>query len=75
MDTGDRVKKIGGDYSVTGTVVSAFYKASGQMRYVVEADQPRGLLHIYSAANLQPMTWFDELKVFVMLAVANLLRL
>lgn len=49
----DRVEKVGGDYELSGTVVAAFRKASGQVRYVVEADEPRGLLHIYSAKNLK----------------------
>lgn len=50
---GDRVVKVGGDYSLTGTIVAAFTKASGAERYVVEADNPKGLLHIYSENNLQ----------------------
>lgn len=49
----DPVEKIGGDYELSGTVVAAFRKVSGQVRYVVEADSPRGLLHIYSAKNLR----------------------
>lgn len=49
----DPVEKTGGDYELRGTVVAAFRKASGQVRYVVEADSPRGLLHIYSAKNLK----------------------
>jgi hypothetical protein len=50
---GDRVKKVGGDYSLTGTIVSAFIKLAGQERYVVEADCPKGLLHIYGPNNLE----------------------
>lgn len=49
---GDRVVKIGGDYSITGTIVAAFTKTSGAERYVLEADNPKGLLHIYSESNL-----------------------
>lgn len=48
---GDNVRKIGGDYSFEGYVVSAFYKLSGKSRYVVEDD--RGILHIYSDKNLE----------------------
>ena len=46
---GDKVEKVGGDYELEGVVVSAFKKVSGEIRYVVEATVPRGLLHIYSA--------------------------
>lgn len=48
---GDKVEKVGGDYTFKGVVVAAFYKLSGAPRYVVEDD--RGVLHVYSAANLQ----------------------
>ncbi len=47
---GDPVSKKGGDYRFDGLVVSRFTKTSGLIRYVVEDD--RGVLHIYSAANL-----------------------
>lgn len=47
---GDRVKKVGGDYTFEGVVVAAFTKLSGVARYVVEDD--RGVLHVYSAKNL-----------------------
>ena len=50
---GDRVKKVGGDYKLKGVVVAAFRKKSGAIRYVVEADKPKGLLHIYSGKNLE----------------------
>ena len=49
----DEVEKVGGDYELRGVVVAAFFKASGEVRYVVEADEPRGLLHIYSDKNLK----------------------
>lgn len=49
---GDKVEKIGGDYTFEGVVVSAFVKRNGyKIRYVVEDD--RGILHIYSDRNLQ----------------------
>ncbi len=65
MKNGDRVKKVGGDYGIYGTVISVAVKQSGAVRYVIEADTPRGLLHIYSAANLKPMTFCDEVKSFL----------
>ncbi len=50
---GDKVRKVGGDYTLEGVVVAAFRKTSGKERYVVEADVPAGLLHICSAENLK----------------------
>jgi hypothetical protein len=52
---GDRAMKFGGDYSLTGVIVAAFIKTSGVERYVLEADVPKGLLHIYSENNLQEL--------------------
>ena len=52
---GDRVRKHSGDYTLEGEVRAVVVKLSGQVRYVVEAYHPRGLLHIYSAANLEPL--------------------
>ena len=46
------VEKVGGDYRFEGVVVAAFAKLSGVVRYVVEDD--RGILHIFSEANLEP---------------------
>lgn len=48
---GSKVSKVGGDYRFDGTVVAAFAKLTGQIRYVVEDD--RGVLHIYSEKNLK----------------------
>lgn len=48
---GDKVHKVGGDYTFEGAVVSVFAKLSGRVRYVVEDD--RGCLHIYSEKNLE----------------------
>lgn len=49
---GDKVEKVGGDYTFQGIVVSAFKKLSGLVRFVVEDD--RGTLHVYSEKNLKP---------------------
>lgn len=51
---GDNVSKTGGDYRFDGIVVAKFAKLSGIVRYVVEDD--RGVLHIYSRANLRLQT-------------------
>lgn len=49
---GDKVYKIGGDYTFEGVVVAAFQKLSGVERFVVEDD--RGVLHVYSEKVLGP---------------------
>lgn len=54
---GDKVEKIGGDYTFVGEVVSVFQKLSGAFRFVVEDD--RGVLHVYSFKNLKGIK--DEL--------------
>lgn len=51
LEVGDHVRKIGGDYTFEGLIVARFMKKSGQIRFVVEDD--RGVLHIYSAKNLE----------------------
>lgn len=48
---GDLVEKYTGDYQISGYVVAVFATRSGNIRYVVEHF--KGLLHIYSAANLR----------------------
>ena len=48
---GDKVEKVGGDYTFIGVVVSVFQKLSGAVRLVVEDD--RGVLHVYSEKNLR----------------------
>ncbi len=47
---GDKVSKVGGDYTFDGEVRAVFTKVSGKIRLVVEDD--RGILHIFSEANL-----------------------
>jgi hypothetical protein len=39
FQVGDRVEKIGGDYTFVGTVVSVFLTSSGATRIVVEMDR------------------------------------
>jgi hypothetical protein len=50
---GSSVRKKGGDYTFEGIIVSVFTKKSGVLRMVVEDD--RGVLHIFSASQLQPL--------------------
>lgn len=54
FDVGQRVAKVGGDYSFIGTVRTRFTKKSGEIRYAVENED--GVLHIYSGKNLEPLT-------------------
>lgn len=43
-----RVRKEGGSFQHTGTVVAEFKTTSGEVRIVVEFDEPvQGMLHIY----------------------------
>jgi hypothetical protein len=49
LHVGLKVKKISGDYSFKGTIVSCFQKQSGVWRVVVEDD--RGLLLIMNPAT------------------------
>ena len=46
-----RAKKIG-SYEANGTIVAEFKTLAGEIRYVFEFDEPAGLLHIFSKANL-----------------------
>jgi hypothetical protein len=55
---GDHVRKVGGDYTFDGVVVSKFSKTSGKVRYVVENAQ--GILHIFSEANLVEHVWREK---------------
>ena len=48
---GDKVEKVGGDYTFVGVVVAVFEKLSGVIRLVVEDD--RGVLHVYSEKILR----------------------
>jgi hypothetical protein len=48
---GQRVEKVGGDYSYSGVVVAVIIKRSGVVRIVVEDD--RGLLFIFNPSQLK----------------------
>ncbi len=50
---GDRAEKVGGQYQALGTVVGAFHTTAGAARYVFEFDVPKGMLHIYTGAQLE----------------------
>ncbi len=51
FERGDKVKKVGGDYTYEGSIRSIIHKNSGQIRYVVEDD--RGMLFIFNENSLE----------------------
>ncbi|MNE51252.1 hypothetical protein D3C81_365190 [compost metagenome] len=52
---GDKVKKVTGEYHISGEVRSVFTKADGATRLVVEHNAEGGgsFLHIYGPTNLE----------------------
>ena len=60
FNLGDKVEKVGGDYTFVGTIVSKFNKLSGKERFVVEDD--RGVLHVYSEINLRLYEPFETMR-------------
>lgn len=51
---GDPVRKIGGSFQHTGTVVSVFKTTAGEDRIVLEFDTPvNGMLHIYRVDQVE----------------------
>jgi hypothetical protein len=48
---GDQVRKVGGDYTFKGTVVSVFFKVSKKLRYVAENQE--GILHVFGPNGLE----------------------
>jgi hypothetical protein len=55
FEIGSRVRKVGGSYEATGTVISAFKTRSGKQRYVFEFDKLPGMLHIFNHEQLEPI--------------------
>jgi len=56
MKTQFRVRKIGGSFQHTGTIVSSFTTLAGEPRIVVEFDPPvQGMLHIYRPDQVEPL--------------------
>lgn len=53
---GLRVRKVGGSFEHTGTVVASFFTTAGQERIVVEFDPPvQGMLHIYRTDQVEQL--------------------
>jgi hypothetical protein len=67
-----RVRKIGGSYQHTGTIVSEFTTTTGETRIVVEFDEPvKGLLHIFRPDQVKAIEVpIDE----VMKSIRNIFR-
>ena len=55
FDVGSRVRKIGGSYQATGTILAVFITRNGEQRFVFDFDEPPGLLHIFGPAQIEPM--------------------
>ncbi len=55
FSVGDRVRKVGGSYQATGTILAAFKTRYGSNRYVFDFDEPPGLLHIFNHEQLEPL--------------------
>lgn len=51
-----RVRKTGGSFQHTGTVVAEFNTLSGEPRIVLEFDAPvAGMLHVYRPDQVEPL--------------------
>ena len=60
FEVGQKVKKMTGEYKISGVVRSVFAKGDGSIRVVVEhtvKDEygEGSSLHIYGPANLEPL--------------------
>jgi hypothetical protein len=49
---GQRVHKPNGTYTANGEIRAVFTTKDGQLRYVFEFDDPKGLLHIFNPDQL-----------------------
>lgn len=52
INIGKRAIKIGGSYQAEGLIKAQFEANDGSVRYVFEFDVPKGMLHIFSAHQL-----------------------
>lgn len=50
---GARANKVGGSFQASGVIVAAFKTTEGAERFVFEFDLPKGMLHLYSANQLE----------------------
>ncbi len=51
---GRRVRKVGGSFQHTGTVVADFRTTAGERRLVLEFDPPvSGMLHVYRVDQVE----------------------
>jgi hypothetical protein len=53
FSVGDKVLKVGGNYSAVGEIRAAFTNKFGDDRYVFEYEALPGMLHIFSGSQLQ----------------------
>lgn len=73
FNVGDKVRKTTGSYAATGTIVSAFTTSGGEVRYVLEFDHPKGLLHIFNESQLMAVSFTNEQKYLDLLSKVMLL--
>lgn len=55
IKVGDKVQKVGGDYTFEGTVAAVFPKVKNPIAIRVVVEDDRGILHIYSPKNLEKL--------------------
>lgn len=53
LPPGTRARKVGGNYQATGEIVAAWIERDGKPRYVFRFDTPPGLLHIFTATQVE----------------------
>jgi len=59
----ERVRKIGGSFQHTGTIVAQFNTLAGEPRIVLEFDAPvAGMLHIYRPDQIELLAAVKEPK-------------
>lgn len=49
---GDMVRKVGGSYEANGIIVGVAITTAGDVRYVFEFFNPKGMLHIFNEQQL-----------------------
>lgn len=55
-------RKIGGSYQANGFIVARFKTIAGLERVVFEFAEPKGMLHIFSADQIEPVAQIKKEK-------------
>ena len=53
FNVGDKVRKVGGAYEADGIIVGVATTTRGDVRYVFEFLNPKGMLHIFNEIQLE----------------------